>query len=127
MWLFRTFKEKMKIPKEGIDIGELGRVKFKKGTYIIGLSHLRKLGIRGIFIPHRAKEPGAILVSTHLPIKSQTLSDESMVLEAIIHETLHLAFPESSEKQIVAGANLLAKVLRTYQRSIRVDSKRKNT
>lgn len=72
----------------------------------VGTATLRKAGLRGMaIVPKRRHFPGAIVVGSHLP------PDGGMFVEALIHETLHVAFPKASERAVHKGAGLLSKVL----------------
>jgi hypothetical protein len=98
-----------------IRFAELGRVRFRGRTWAVGLSPLREAGERGCALsPKRESDRvGAILVSTHLP------PDGDMFLEALIHETLHVALPRTKEGDVEAAAHLVTKVLRLVERARR--------
>jgi hypothetical protein len=83
-----------------------GSIRFRGKTWRIGTAALREDKIRGVVLtPKRACLPRFILVSTHLPRKGP------MRREAAIHETLHVAFPKATERQVREGAKLVRKVL----------------
>jgi hypothetical protein len=93
-----------------ITVYEFGRVRFGGQTWALGVAPLKSRGSRGwALTPRRGKKPGAIVISTHLP------PDGHMAIEALIHETLHIAFPKAKEARIEAGARLLSKVLRKFE------------
>ena len=98
---------------EVVDVTEIGRVRFKGRTWIIGVSKLRQHGVRGwAMVPKPGRNvPGAIVASTHLPVRGP------MLTEAFIHETLHVALPKTKEAAIENAARLVAKVLRAVERA----------
>lgn len=98
-----------------ITIFPLGGVKHRRKTFMVGVSHLRGHGVRGIALTPKELETktGAIVISSHLP------PGKAMFTEALIHETLHIAFPKATEKQVEQGAHLVAKVLRVANGAIR--------
>lgn len=92
-------------------IGQIGSVRYQGKYWILGVANLRCKRVRGqAIIPKRKGERGgAILISTHLPVNGP------MTTEAIIHETLHVAFPKATESQVQNAASLVAKVLRKFE------------
>lgn len=89
-------------------VSELGRVRFDKRTWVVGTAPLRKEGCRGIALTPRKRSNriGAVVASTHLR------PDGSTIIEAFIHEALHVAFPGTREVKIARAATFVAKVLR---------------
>lgn len=91
---------------------QIGAVRFRNRYCVVGVSNMKKFNMRGVaFHAKRKGLPHLILVSSHLPVNGP------MVTEALIHETLHVAFPRTSERDIREAANLVARVLRVAEKA----------
>lgn len=88
-------------------VREIGAVWFRDRWCVIGVANMKKHNKRGVALHAKRKGiPHLILVSRHLPVRGP------MMTEALIHETLHIAFPRKKEREIREASRLVAKVLR---------------
>lgn len=86
---------------------EIGAVRFRGRWCVIGIAATKSHKKRGVSLHAKRKGlPHLIVVGRHLPAYGP------MVTEALIHETLHIAFPRKNERDIREAAILVAKVLR---------------
>jgi hypothetical protein len=91
---------------------EIGAVRFRSHWCVIGVANMKQHRTRGVALHAKRKGvPHLILVSKHLPVHGP------MVTEALIHETLHIAFPRKKEREIREAATLVAKVLRRAEKA----------
>src|ERR1700748_2547695 len=89
---------------------EVSRVNLNQNKIALGIANLRKRRERGIALSPKKDKKGYIVVSTHLPIGGP------MLLEAIIHEAMHIVLPKISEKKIQSSAYFISKVIQQFNK-----------
>lgn len=97
------------MPRDEIRFTDFAKARIGRRVWELGTAPLRKFRMRGLLCtPKRKGDPAMLMVSTHLR------PGTPMHLEAVVHETVHAALPNLSERETERTANAVARVLRAY-------------